>query len=145
MQVLVTGGAGYIGSVVNQALMRSGHAVIVYDDLRNGHADAVPPGTPLVRADLTDREALTSALRKYEIQAVVHMAADCLVGESMADPGKYYRNNLTAGVSLLECDGSVGRRRSTRRWRDLRRRRLCLCGLPRHEASKDHLLGIRRW
>ncbi len=103
MQVLVTGGAGYIGSVVNQALIRSGHSVVVYDDLRNGHAAAVPPGTPLVKADLTNGAALTSALQQYGIQAVIHMAADCLVGESMADPGKYYYNNLVAGVSLLEC------------------------------------------
>jgi UDP-glucose 4-epimerase len=103
MQVLVTGGAGYIGSVVNQALLQSGHAVVVYDDLRNGHAAAVPPGTPLIKADLIDGESLTAALRKYEIQAVVHMAADCLVGESMENPGKYYYNNLVAGISLLEC------------------------------------------
>ena len=108
MQVLVTGGAGYIGSVVNQALIRSGHAVVVYDDLRNGHEAAVPTGTPLVKADLTDGAALTNALRQYDIQAVVHMAADCLVGESMADPGKYYYNNLVAGVSLLECMQSCG-------------------------------------
>jgi len=111
MQVLVTGGAGYIGSVVNQALIRSGHAVIVYDDLRNGHTDAIPPGIPLLQADLTDCEALTSALRKYGIQAVVHMAADCLVGESMTDPGKYYRNNLVAGISLLECMRNCGIKR----------------------------------
>ncbi len=103
MQVLVTGGAGYIGSVVNQELLRAGHQVVVYDNLSKGHAAAIPPGTPLVKADLADREALLSALRQHRIQAVVHMAADALVGESMIDPGRYYCNNLVAGISLLEC------------------------------------------
>jgi UDP-glucose 4-epimerase len=82
--------------------------VVVYDDLRNGHEAAVPPGTPLIKADLTDGKALTAALQQYGIQAVVHMAADCLVGESMAEPGKYYYNNLVAGISLLECMQSCG-------------------------------------
>ncbi len=108
MKVLVTGGAGYIGSVVNQALIRSGHSVVVYDDLRNGHEASVPPGTPLVKADLANGKDLTSALQQYDIQAVIHMAADCLVGESMMDPGKYYYNNLVAGVSLLESMRNCG-------------------------------------
>jgi len=103
MQVLVTGGAGYIGSIVNEELLRAGHTVVVYDSLYKGHADAVPAGTPLVKADLIDRETLIGTLRKYRIEAVIHMAADALVGESMADPAKYYRNNLVAGVTLLEC------------------------------------------
>jgi UDP-glucose 4-epimerase len=111
MQVLVTGGAGYIGSIVNEELLRAGHTVIVYDSLYKGHADAVPPGTPLVRADLMDREALTGALRQYGIEAVVHMAADALVGESMMDPAKYYRNNLAVGIALLECMRTCGARR----------------------------------
>jgi UDP-glucose 4-epimerase len=108
MQVLVTGGAGYVGSIVNQELLRAGHSVVVYDNLCKGHAAAVPPGTPLIRADLADREALIGAFRQYGIQAVVHMAADSLVGESMKDPGKYYANNLAAGISLLECLRTCG-------------------------------------
>ncbi len=108
MRVLVTGGAGYIGSIVNQELLRAGHHVVVFDSLYKGHASAVPPGTPLIKADLADGEALTAALRRFEIQAVVHMAADSLVGESVTDPGKYYRNNLVAGISLLECMKTCG-------------------------------------
>ncbi len=108
MQVLVTGGAGYIGSIVNEELLRAGHKVVVYDSLYKGHEDAVPAGTPLVKADLLDRETLTAALRQYGIDAVVHMAADALVGESMLDPAKYYRNNLVAGISLLECMKTCG-------------------------------------
>ncbi len=111
MRVLVTGGAGYIGSIVNEELHRAGHAVVVYDSLYKGHADAVPEGIPLVKADLADSEALKRALRQHRVEAVVHMAADSLVGESMCDPAKYYRNNLAAGISLLECmrDCRVGR------------------------------------
>jgi UDP-glucose 4-epimerase len=108
MRVLVTGGAGYIGSIVNQELQRSGHDVVVYDNLSCGHAAALAPGTPLVKADLADRNALTKAFKQYETQAVVHMAADALVGESMADPAKYYGNNLVAGISLLDCMRSCG-------------------------------------
>jgi len=108
MDVLVTGGAGYIGSIVNEELLKAGHQVVVYDSLYKGHEDAVPAGTPLVKADLFDREALTGALRQFRIQAVVHMAADSLVGESMVDPAKYYRNNVVAGLCLLECMRSCG-------------------------------------
>jgi UDP-glucose 4-epimerase len=108
MRVLVTGGAGYIGSVVNQELLRAGHHIIVYDNLSKGHAAAVPPSIPLIKADLSDRATLTSALNDHGIQAVVHMAADALVGESMIDPGKYYENNLLAGIILLECMRACG-------------------------------------
>jgi UDP-glucose 4-epimerase len=108
MQVLVTGGAGYIGSVVSQELIRSGHQVVVYDNLSRGHAAAVQPGTPLIKADLADREALIAAMRQYHIKAVVHMAADALVGESMLNPSKYYGNNLIAGIALLECMRDCG-------------------------------------
>ena len=102
MQVLVTGGAGYIGSIVTEALLRGGHTVIVYDNFSKGHRDAVVPPATLVEADLLDPRALREVLEGYRIEAVVHMAADSLVGESMQDPSKYYRSNLQAGLSLFD-------------------------------------------
>jgi UDP-glucose 4-epimerase len=102
MQVLVTGGAGYIGSVVTEGLLREGRTAVVYDNLCKGHRDAVIAPAMLVEADLLDVAALRHAMMDHHIEAVVHMAADSLVGESMADPAKYYRNNLQAGLSLLD-------------------------------------------
>ncbi len=103
MRVLVTGGAGYIGSVLVEELLRDGHRVTVYDSLYKGHAAAVAPEATLVRADLADGAALRQALGDNEIEAVIHMAADSLVGESVVDPAKYYRNNLVAGLALLDA------------------------------------------
>lgn len=103
MHVLVTGGAGYIGSIVNEELLRAGHTVIVYDSLQKGHVNAIAKGLPFVKADLIDRNSLTGTMRRYGIDSVVHMAADSLVGESMENPSKYYRNNFIAGLALLEC------------------------------------------
>jgi UDP-glucose 4-epimerase len=103
MRVLVTGGAGYIGSVVTEELTRHGHQAVVYDNLSKGHAGAVDQEIPLVRAELADREALGHALSHYKIEAVIHMAADALVGESYSDPQRYYRNNVSAGLSLLDA------------------------------------------
>jgi UDP-glucose 4-epimerase len=103
MRVLVTGGAGYIGSVVCEELVRDGHEVIVYDNLSKGHLGAVVEGARLVQADLMDEDALRDTLKNYQIQAVVHMAAHSLVGESVLNPAKYYRNNVVAGLSLLDA------------------------------------------
>jgi UDP-glucose 4-epimerase len=103
MRVLVTGGAGYIGSVVVEELLRDDHRVTVYDNLSKGHRQAVTPGAEFVQADLLDRERLISALRQRKIEAVVHMAADSLVGESVEHPAKYYQNNVVAGLSLLDA------------------------------------------
>jgi UDP-glucose 4-epimerase len=99
MRVLVTGGAGYIGSGVVEELIAAGHRAVVYDSLYKGHRDAVHPEAGFVQADLLDVAALRSALRGAD--AVVHMAADSSVGESVQHPAKYYRNNLVAGLSLL--------------------------------------------
>ena len=101
MRVLVTGGAGYIGSGVVEQLVDSGHTAVVYDSLYKGHRDAVHPQAEFIRADLLDAAALGSALDRVE--AVVHMAADSLVGESVSEPAKYYRNNVLAGLALLEA------------------------------------------
>jgi UDP-glucose 4-epimerase len=102
MRVLVTGGAGYIGSIITEALLDDGHAVTVYDNLSKGHRDAVRPPAVLVEADLLDARTLREVLEGSAFDAVVHMAADSLVGESMIDPAKYYRSNVQAGLSLMD-------------------------------------------
>jgi UDP-glucose 4-epimerase len=101
MPVLVTGGAGYIGSVVTEELINNGHEVVVYDNLEKGHRAAVHPKARFVEGDLLDGETLGRTIRGNAIESVVHMAAYSLVGESVAQPEKYYRNNVLGGVTLL--------------------------------------------
>jgi len=108
MRVLVTGGAGYIGSVVSDELLADGHEVLVYDNLYKGHRDAVADGARFVQADLLDGAALRGALEEMGAEAVIHLAADSLVGESIEDPSMYYRNNVQAGLSLLDSMKDVG-------------------------------------
>jgi UDP-glucose 4-epimerase len=103
MRVLVTGGAGYIGSVVVEELLRDGHEVVVYDNLAKGHRESVPADIRFIEEDLLRTHALAEALRVNEVEAVIHMAADSLVGESVQKPQKYYRTNVTGGLSLLEA------------------------------------------
>jgi len=103
MNVLVTGGAGYIGSVICDQLLADGHAVVVLDNLSKGHRDALAKEATLVEADLLDSPAVTDALKRNRVDAVIHMAASSLVGESMKEPIKYYRNNLWATLGLLEA------------------------------------------
>lgn len=103
MRILVTGGAGYIGSVVTEELLRDGHAVVVYDNLSKGHRESVAAGAEFVQAELTDGGTLRQAFAKHRIDGVVHMAADSLVGESVGNPAKYYQNNLVAGLCLLDA------------------------------------------
>jgi UDP-glucose 4-epimerase len=91
-------------------LLERGHEVIVYDDLSKGHRDAVVPGAKFVEADILDGEALRRAFEEHGIQAVVHMAAASLVGESVTDPGRYYRINVVGGMSLLEAMRAAGAR-----------------------------------
>lgn len=102
MRILVTGGAGYIGSIVVEELLREGHDVVSYDNLSKGHRDAVLSPAVLVEADLLDVASLRQTITTHRVEAIVHMAADSLVGESMTDPAKYYRNNVQAGLSLLD-------------------------------------------
>lgn len=108
MNILVTGGAGYIGSVVTEELIKDGHTVTVYDNLSKGHREAVAANAVLVVADLLETTVLTEVLRRREIEAVIHLAASSLVGESVAEPAKYYRNNLQAGLSLLDAMLTAG-------------------------------------
>jgi UDP-glucose 4-epimerase len=103
MRVLVTGGAGYIGSVVSEELLRCNHETVVLDNLYKGHRAAVAKGATFVQADLMDGDVLRRVLTEHKIEAVIHMAADSLVGESMLNPVKFYRNNVAAGLSLLEA------------------------------------------
>src|SRR3954451_24200443 len=101
MRVLVTGGAGYIGSVVADELLAAGQEVVVFDNLSKGHRDAVAPEATFVLGDLRDPAGLAS-LVATGCEAVVHMAASSLVGESMQVPGAYYANNVVATMNLLE-------------------------------------------
>jgi UDP-glucose 4-epimerase len=110
-RVLVTGGAGYIGSVVVEELLNDGHTVVVYDNLAKGHRQSVPANVPFIESDLLDRERLIEAFREHQIEAVIHMAADSLVGESVQKPDKYYRSNVVAGLSLLDAMRHVGVKR----------------------------------
>lgn len=107
MNILVTGGAGYIGSHAVRLLSRAGHDVWVYDNLSQGHRSAVPAGR-LIEGELADRDRLTAVLSNRRIEAVMHFAAFALVGESMADPAKYYQNNVVASLSLLESMRASG-------------------------------------
>src|SRR5829696_6857756 len=111
MRVAVTGGAGYIGSVVTEVLLREGHQVLVIDSLIKGHREAVDPQAGFAGLDLIDTKALADALRQFGAEAVVHMAAHSLVGESVTDPAKYYRNNVGGGLSLLEAMREAGANR----------------------------------
>ena len=103
MRVLVTGGAGYIGSVVTEELLNDGHEVVVYDNLVKGHRAAVVAGAPFVKGDLLDAATLWQTLKEHRVEAVIHMAAHSLVGESCEQPSKYYHNNVLAGLVLLDA------------------------------------------
>jgi len=111
MKVLVTGGAGYIGSVVTEELVAAGHEPVVYDSLYKGHSSAVVAGAEFVHADLADAVTLRQILSERRVEAVIHMAADSLVGESCEHPEKYYRNNVLNGLALLDAmrDSGVNR------------------------------------
>jgi UDP-glucose 4-epimerase len=108
MRVLVTGGAGYIGSVVCERLVEEDHEVLVVDDLSKGHREAIPPAAELAIVDLRDRDALRAALAGRRVDVVMHLAASSLVGESMTDPGLYFEQNVSAGVHLLEESMAAG-------------------------------------
>ena len=100
--MLVTGGAGYIGSHAAKALSRAGYRVVIYDNLIAGHREAVRYG-PLVEGDIADVGAVRDALRQHEVFAVMHFAAFLDVGESVREPGRYYRNNVIGALSVLEA------------------------------------------
>ncbi len=111
MNIFVTGGAGYIGSATAEALLKAGHSVTVYDSLVTGHRAAVPGGARFIEAPIEDRRALSRALTQQNFDAVMHFAAFIEAGESMKDPGRFYFNNLTNSITLIETAHMAGIRR----------------------------------
>ena len=111
MNIFVTGGAGYIGSATAEALINAGHAVTVYDSLVTGHREAVPAGAKFVHASLDDSHALAEALTSIKYDAVMHFAAFIEAGESMKDPGRFFRNNFTNSLALMETAVKTGVKR----------------------------------
>jgi UDP-glucose 4-epimerase len=101
--VLVCGGAGYIGSHAVRALQADGHRVVVLDNLSTGHREAVPDDVLLVVGQVGDADLVRRTLREHDVNAVMHLCAFAYVGESMVDPHKYYRNNIGEGLGLLEA------------------------------------------
>jgi UDP-glucose 4-epimerase len=110
LKILAVGGAGYVGSTSVESFLDAGHDVVVFDSMSSGHAAAVPPGAQLVVGDIRDGELLDRVLSDG-VDAVLHCAARSLVGESMADPGLYYRTNVSGGVALLEAMNRTGVKR----------------------------------
>jgi len=110
MKLLVTGGAGYIGSIVAKHLLDAGHEVVVLDNLENGHRAAVPRGAELVVGDLLDRDAVGTVVSP-ELDGVLHFAALALVSESVSHPERYYRTNVGGTLNLLEAMDGAGVRR----------------------------------
>ncbi len=108
MRVLVTGGAGYIGSISVERLLEAGHEVVVLDSLVTGHRESVPAGAELVVGSVGDHQAVGRLLRDHGIEAVLHCAARSLVGQSLAEPGLYYQENVVGGVALLNTMRDVG-------------------------------------
>ena len=102
MNILVTGGAGYIGSATAEALARAGHSVTVYDSLVTGHKQAVPTESTLIQADLSDSHALIETLTQEKFDAIMHFAAFIEAGESMKEPGRFFQNNFTNSLKLIE-------------------------------------------
>lgn len=107
-RVLITGGAGYVGSVSAAAFLDAGHDVVVLDDLSTGHRAAVPAGAGLIEGSYTDATAVGRLLEAEGIEAILHCAARSLVGESIREPEKYFRENVAGGIGLLDAAGRAG-------------------------------------
>jgi UDP-glucose 4-epimerase len=110
-RVLVTGGAGYVGSVCSRQLLDSGHAVVIIDDLSTGHPEAVPSRAEFHQIDYGDRAAVACVLRQHRIDAVFHFAAKALVPESVSNPGWFFDVNVASGIGFLETLRDFGVKR----------------------------------
>src|SRR5437763_1296677 len=108
MKILVVGGAGYIGSGCAELLLDEGHGVTIFDNLGEGHRRARDPRAEFVEGDLEDRQSIEKILAKQRPDAVMHFAANALVGESMQNPSKYFRNNIANGLNLLDAIVAAG-------------------------------------
>jgi UDP-glucose 4-epimerase len=108
MKILVVGGAGYIGSVCSELLLDEGHSVTIFDNLSEGHRRALDPRAEFIEGDLVDRQSIEKTMAKQRPDAVMHFAANALVGESMQNPSKYFRNNIANGLNLLDAIIAVG-------------------------------------
>ncbi|MBU6181490.1 MAG: UDP-glucose 4-epimerase GalE [Verrucomicrobia bacterium] len=102
-KILVTGGAGYIGSICVEEMLNRGFEVAVFDNLSEGHKRAIDPRAVFFQGDLSDRAGLEAAFNSFRPEAVMHFAANALVGESMQNPSKYFRNNVANGINLLDA------------------------------------------
>jgi len=108
MKVLVTGGAGYIGSVSVERLLAEGHSVVVIDNLQEGHQEAVTPEAALYIGDYGNRHLLRKVFSEHAIEAVIHFAAETTIALSVTDPGRYFHNNLVSGIVLLDVMREYG-------------------------------------
>lgn len=111
MNILVTGGAGYVGSVVAKELVGEGQRVVIVDNLQTGHREAVAEGARFVLGDLSDLRLLRQVMSDEKIEAVVHFAAEALVGDSMKNPSRFFRDNICCGIDLLDAMVRTGVRR----------------------------------
>lgn len=108
MKLFVTGGAGYVGSIFVEEALNAGHSVTVFDNLTEGHRSAVDSRATFVQGELGEMPAILSALKAAAPEAIIHFAANTLVGESMTKPGKYFRNNVACGLNLLDAAAETG-------------------------------------
>jgi UDP-glucose 4-epimerase len=108
MKIFVTGGAGYIGSICAELMLNEGHLITIFDNLSEGHRAAIDPRAQFIEGDLQNRQSIESALARIRPDAVMHFAANALVGESMQNPSKYFRNNVANGLNLLDSMVATG-------------------------------------
>lgn len=111
MNIFIAGGAGYIGSAAAETLLKAGHRLTIFDSLVTGHREALPEGARFIQADLADRAAVDAALASEPYDAVMQFAAFIEAGESMKDPGKFFRNNFCNSINLIDAAAKAGIKR----------------------------------